>query len=142
MNKLTAPELLAQRAGEMLSSELAGLRILIVEDDPIIALDVAETLADAGAIVIGPAHTVAQAFKLVDGGGLDAAVLDYRLEREVSSPIADWLGRVCVPYLFHTSSRLEPQAAYPHITVIDKPTQRDILVALIKTLTNKTGKNG
>ena len=124
----------------MSSSELAGLRILIVEDDPIIALDVAETLADAGAIVIGPAHTVAQAFKLVDGGGLDAAVLDYRLEREVSSPIAD--GRVCVPYLFHTSSRLEPQAAYPHITVIDKPTQRDVLVALIETLTNRSGKNG
>ena len=89
----------------MWSSELAGLRILIVEDDPIIALDVAETLADAGAIVIGPAHTVVQALKLVDGG-LDAAVLDYPLEREVSSPIADWLGRISVPYLFHTSSRL------------------------------------
>ena len=80
--------------------------------------------------------------KLVDGGGLDAAVLDYRLEREVSSPIADWLGRISVPYLFHTSARLEPQAAYPHIPIIDKPTQRDVLVALIKTLTNKTKKNG
>src|SRR4029078_8897142 len=110
MNKVTALELLARRAGEMSSSELAGLRILIVEDDPIIALDVAETLADAGAIVIGPAHTVAQAFNLVGRGGLDAAVLDYRLEREVSSPIADWLGRVCVPYLFHTSPRLDLQA--------------------------------
>ena len=65
----------------MSSSELAGLRILIVEDNPIISLDVAETLADAGAIVIGPAHTVTQALKLVDGGGLDAAVLDYRLEQ-------------------------------------------------------------
>jgi DNA-binding response OmpR family regulator len=126
----------------MSSSELAGLRILIVEDDPIIALDVAETLADAGAVVIGPAHTVAQALRLVDGDGLDAAVLDYRLEREVSSPIADWLGRISVPYLFHTSSRSEPQAAYPHVPVIDKPTQRDVLVALIKTLTNKTGENG
>ena len=50
------------------------------------------------------------------------------------SPIADWLGRISVPYLFHTSSRLEPQAAYPHIPIIDKPTQRDVLVALIKTL--------
>jgi DNA-binding response OmpR family regulator len=122
----------------MSSSELAGLRILIVEDDPIIALDVAETLTDAGAIVIGPAHTVTQALKLVDGGRLDAAVLDYRLEREVSSPIADWLGRICVPYLFHTSSRAEPQAAYPHVPIIDKPTHREVLVALIKTLTNKT----
>ena len=90
----------------MSSSELAGLRILIVEDDPTIALDVAETLADAGAVVIGPA------------------------------------GRISVPYLFHTSSRSEPQAAYPHVPVIDKPTQRDVLVALIKTLTNKTGENG
>ncbi len=52
------------------------------------------------------------------------------------------MGRISVPYLFHTSSRLEPQAAYPHIPIIDKPTQRDVLVALIKTLTNKTGKNG
>jgi CheY-like chemotaxis protein len=108
--------------GEMSSSELAGLWVLIVEDDPIIALDVAQTLADAGAIVVGPAHSVAQALRLVDGGGLDAAVLDYRLEREVSSPIADWLGRMSVPYLFHTSSRMEPQAAYPHVPIIDKPT--------------------
>ena len=83
----------------MPSSELCGLRILIVEDNPIIALDVAETLADAGAIVVGPAHTVIQALKLVDGGDLDAAVPDYRLEREVSAPIADWLGRISVPYL-------------------------------------------
>ena len=125
----------------MSSSELAGLRILIVEDDPIIARrrrDPGRRWRDCH--WTGPHRH--PGLKLVDGGGLDAAVLDYRLEREVSSPIADRLGRISVPYLFHTSSRMEPQAAYPHVPIIDKPTQRDVLVALIKTLTNKTEKNG
>ena len=126
----------------MSSSELWGLRILIVEDDPIIALDVAETSGRRWRNSRRTGSHCYPSLKLVDGGGLDAAVLDYRLEREVSSPIADWLGRISVPYLFHTSARLEPQAAYPHIPIIDKPTQRDVLVALIKTLTNKTKKNG
>ena len=66
----------------------------------------------------------------------------YRLENEVSAPIADWLDRIPVPYMFYTSSRAEPQKAYPNIIIIDKPTQRDLLVAVIKDLTRKSTKTG
>jgi DNA-binding response OmpR family regulator len=126
----------------MSAAKLAGLRILVVEDDPIIALDIAQALVLEGALVIGPAHTVKQALQLVDAGGFDVAVLDYRLENEVSAPIADWLDRISVAYMFYTSSRAEPQKAYPSAVIVDKPTQRDQLVAVIKDLTRKSTKTG
>jgi DNA-binding response OmpR family regulator len=59
---------------------LNGIRILIVEDEPLIALDIEGTLEDAGAVVCGSARTVAQALALINDKAFDAAVLDYRLE--------------------------------------------------------------
>ena len=85
---------------------LDGFTILVVEDDPLIALDVATTLADAGAGIVGPCATVDQALWLIDGAGpgpvLDAAVLDVDLGRETSVPIARVLREREVCILFHT----------------------------------------
>ena len=75
----------------MTRSLLLGLRILVVEDDAIIALDIAGTLADAGATVIGPVYRVARALDLLETSAIDIAVLDYRLESETISPVADRL---------------------------------------------------
>jgi DNA-binding response OmpR family regulator len=72
----------------VVSSLLDGLRVLVVEDDPIIALDVTSSLARAGATVVGPAYTVALALDLIDCSPIEAAVLDYRLEAGTASPIA------------------------------------------------------
>ena len=55
---------------------LTGCRILVVEDDPLIAMSLEYTLSDAGAEVIGPAHTVAQALDLIDGSAPDAGLLN------------------------------------------------------------------
>ena len=66
----------------MTRSLLLGLRILVVEDDAIIALDIAGTLADAGATVIGPVYRVAPALDLLKTSTIDIAVLDYRLESD------------------------------------------------------------
>jgi CheY-like chemotaxis protein len=70
-----------------MSSELLGLRVLVVEDDPIIALDLRGMFAEAGATVVGPAYRVAQALALLESG-IDVAVLDFRLEKETASSIA------------------------------------------------------
>ena len=70
---------------------LLGLRVLLVEDEPIIALGSLSTLAEAGAEVVGPAYTVAQALALIENRQIDAAILDYRLEAETASRVAVWL---------------------------------------------------
>ena len=116
---------------------LAGLRILIVEDDPIIALDIAQTLSDAGATILGPAHKVAEALSLIEHERPTLAVLDWRLEQETASPVAHQLAALGVPFLFHTSSRGHPEAAHPDVTIVDKPTRPEQLVEAVKALTDR-----
>jgi CheY-like chemotaxis protein len=113
---------------------LHGLRILIVEDDPIIALDLAEMLQSAGAAVVGPTHTVARALRLIERQAIDAAVLDYRLERDTAILVGERLTRDGVPFLFHTSSRPGPERAFPSVRILDKPTRPERLIAEIKAL--------
>lgn len=116
---------------------LQGLRILVVEDEPIIALDLAQTLSDAGAVIIGPAHKVAVAVALLDQATPDLAVLDWRLETETASPVALRLTALGVPFLFHTSSRGRPEAAHPGVPVIDKPTRPEQLIDALRNLTHQ-----
>src|SRR5512132_362784 len=62
--------------------KLSGARILVVEDEVFIALDLQATLTDAGAEVIGPSFTLEQAFTLASRENLSAAILDVRLGRD------------------------------------------------------------
>ena len=62
---------------------LTGKRILIVEDEYFIAADLKRALAEAGAIVVGPAGTLASAQALVDDD-IDLALLDVNLDGEHS----------------------------------------------------------
>ena len=116
---------------------LSGLRILLVEDDPIIALDIAETLTQAGASVIGPAHRVEAALSLIESEALDVAVLDYRLEAETSLPAAARLAEKKVPFLFYTSSRGEPERVHGDVPILDKPTRPERLLAAIRALVDQ-----
>jgi DNA-binding response OmpR family regulator len=59
-----------------LDKALRDRQILIVEDDPVIALDLQHIIQDAGATVIGPARRLSEAVALAERSRLDAAVLD------------------------------------------------------------------
>jgi PAS domain S-box-containing protein len=74
-------------------------RVLVVDDEALIALEVAAALEEAGYEVIGPARSVAQAMALIRDHGCDAAVLDVNLGRESSAPVAQRLEAVGVPFL-------------------------------------------
>jgi len=65
-----------------------GIRVLVVEDEPIIALDIREQLDGAGFEVLGPATSVANALQLIAERGCDVAVLNVNLGNETSEPIA------------------------------------------------------
>lgn len=80
---------------------LVGRRILIAEDEAIIALDTATMLAELGCVPIGPAYDIESALRLAETADLDAAMLDVRLDRLVT-PAALALTRRGVPILFAT----------------------------------------
>jgi len=85
---------------------LQGRRILVVEDEAIVAMLVEDGLLDAGARVVGPASSIEEALHLIEGavadGGLSAAVLDLNLHGAWVSPVADRLAALGVPFLFAT----------------------------------------
>lgn len=85
-----------------LGTNLQGRRILVVEDVYLIADDVCRALVRAGAEVVGPAGTVADALVAMDAGTIDAAVLDVNLDGTPSFAIAGELERRSVPFLFAT----------------------------------------
>lgn len=63
-------------------------KILIVEDEPIISMDMADTFKAAGWVIMGPAATLAQAEKALQNGLPDDAVLDLNLKRETTIDLA------------------------------------------------------
>jgi CheY-like chemotaxis protein len=81
----------------------ANWRVLLAEDEFLIAEDLTSALSAAGATVIGPAYTVADALRLIESGGdLDGAVLDINLKGEVAFPVADALLSRGIPFVFTT----------------------------------------
>jgi CheY-like chemotaxis protein len=83
-------------------------RILIVEDEPLIAMMLEDFLEVLGKQLAGQADTVADALALIDGGGIDAAILDVNLRGgEQSWAIADALAARNVPFVFATGGSQE-----------------------------------
>ena len=76
------------------------LRVLVVEDEALPAMEIASVLADAGFDVLGPAASVRAAFRcLAETSGCDAAVLDINLGAENSEPIARKLAASGIPFI-------------------------------------------
>jgi DNA-binding response OmpR family regulator len=77
-------------------------RVLVVEDEALIAMDLEAALLRAGYAVVGPAATVAAGTALAATEPLRAAVLDVNIAGELVFPVADALARRRVPFLFVT----------------------------------------
>lgn len=103
--------------------QLYGKRVLVVEDNPIIAYDISDQVAQSGAEAIGPALDLSDGLRLTSENQLDAALLDIELGDEYVWPIAEALDRHAVPYAFvsaqcDTDFMPEP---YRHHLCIRKP---------------------
>jgi CheY-like chemotaxis protein len=85
-----------------MTSALSGRRVLVVEDEMMVAWLLEDMLADFGCAVVGPAAGVNQALAMLDAEAFDAAVLDVNLKGQKSYPIADTLAARGVPFVFST----------------------------------------
>ena len=81
---------------------LKGMRVLVVEDSFLIAWSLRRILTELGCRVVGPVSTVAQAMRLIEERGCDAAILDVNLGTETSLPIAETLSARSTPFFFVT----------------------------------------
>jgi CheY-like chemotaxis protein len=88
--------------GEMGSEDLEGMRILVVEDEFFVALVVEETLQSLGCTVLGPFPDLEQATETAVRQAVDGAVLDINLGGEMVYPLAEYLQRHGVPFVFTT----------------------------------------
>lgn len=112
---------------------LQGKRVLLVEDEFLVALDIEAELEDRGASVIC-ASTLAQARAKAETDVFDVAVLDLNLHGEASYPVADLLHERHIPFLFHTGQGEKTALArrYPGVTVCSKPCDGSSLVGSLR----------
>ncbi len=88
---------------------LKGRRVLVVEDEVLVALDYCQNLEDAGAEVVGPFHTVHDALNCVRKSRIDVAVLDYALADRTSELLQCAFESREIPFVVVT--------AYPRVLV-------------------------
>ena len=82
------------------ATALAGKRVLIVEDEMLIALLIEDHLIEFGCSMVGPCGSVAQALDTIRAEPVDMAVLDVNLGGEMVYPVAEALEKLHIPFLF------------------------------------------
>jgi CheY-like chemotaxis protein len=83
-------------------SRISEKRVLVVEDEYLVAMDVSAYLEAAGAHVVGPASNVNAALEAVEHTELDGAIVDVNLRGEMAYPVADALVERGIPFVFTT----------------------------------------
>lgn len=116
---------------------LIGKRVMVVEDELLVALLVEEFLQDAGCSVVGPFARVAEAMAALRTEPLDVALLDVNVAGEHVFPVARELERLGVPFLFVTGygPAVLPRDR-PHWEAQSKPFHSEQILAW---LARKTG---
>ncbi|HEX8309627.1 MAG TPA: response regulator [Allosphingosinicella sp.] len=102
--------------------------ILIVEDEPLIAMMLEDFLDSLGHTVAATCDTVAEALARVVQGGFDVAIIDVNLNGEQVWPVADRLAAQGVPYVLATGGHIEPPPAlHARVPVLSKPFTLDAI---------------
>jgi len=116
---------------------LEGKRILLVEDEILIALDISDTLQGAGAQVTGPCTSLGQALDAARSGSLDLAMLDIDLNGEEVFPAAKLLRSRGIPFIFYTGQpeRDALRTEFSDIPVCVKPVSPRRLIDTLAQVT-------
>jgi DNA-binding response OmpR family regulator len=108
-------------------------RILVVEDDALVALETSQILAGAGFEVVGPAKSVAKALELIQHTGCDAAILDISLGSETSERVARELNACSTPFVTQSAYTEEQYPPlFKGVPALVKPLRPEPLLASIR----------
>ena len=126
------------------SSFLNGLRVLVVEDELIIAMELESLLKRLGCIVLDPAPSVRRALRLLSGERPDAAVLDVNLQGQRVTPVAEALQQQDVPFVLVTGYEIERLHDEPlHSAVhVRKPVDEPRLVEALSRVLARDERSG
>ena len=108
---------------------IGRMKVLVVEDEPLLAMLLEESLVELGHEVAGSAATVDQAFATLDSGDVDFALLDFTLADERDSvPVAHRLRKGSIPFAYLTGHRSLPSGdGIPAAPLLTKPFTLDQL---------------
>lgn len=116
----------------MEDQRLSGNTVLVVEDEPLVALEIAEMLTASGARVVS-ACRIADAIPSVDSHRMSAAVLDINLGGDDCSVLCEYLSQRHIPFVFYTGYNMAPDG-WGHVPIITKPAHQTQIVDMVERL--------
>jgi len=125
----------------MQSQALVGNRVLLVEDEALVAMVMRDMLVELGFCVVGPYSRSVEAVAAAKDESVDAAVLDVNLDGEPVYSVADLLTGRGIPFVFVTgygAESIDPRFA--HVPVLQKPIERQMLEGIF--IVDRHGANG
>ena len=113
--------------------------ILLVEDEPLLAMDMELLLSNEGFDLLGPAMNVREAMDLIQGRAPDLTILDLNLGGEMAFPLLDFLSERTIPFVVLSghSHQLVP-ARHRHRPFLQKPCEPETLLATVRKTLNET----
>ena len=112
-----------------------GARVLIIEDEPIIALGIEDVLIDAGFQIAGVAARLEKALSLIESGACDVAIVDANLAGVSASPAAMALAARGLPFIVMSGySPEQMQGEFPDALFIQKPCRAELIIETLNTL--------
>lgn len=119
-----------------MTENLPGKRVLIVEDNPLLAFDIKDLMEELGAVPIGPALDLQAGMALLNDSRPDAALLDVDLAGEYVWPLAEELKHRRVPFAFISADCTQEYLPDPYRRMIclEKPATKGEIVEVISEL--------
>jgi PAS domain S-box-containing protein len=108
-----------------------GNRVLLVEDEILVAMMMRDVLTELGFVVVGPFSRLSQAMVAAVHDEIDAGIIDVNLGGEFVYPVADVLVARQIPFLFVTGYGVESiDARFRHVPILKKPVQQQALTRI------------
>ena len=138
-NAAPGPQSAREDNGGVAPTVLAGKRVLLVEDEMLVAMMMKDMLTDLGFSVVGPFSRIAEALPAARDNDLEAAVLDINLNGELVYPVAEALVARGVPIVFVTGYGAESiDKRFSQIPVLQKPIERQVLESFFAVKANSS----
>ncbi len=116
------------------NKRLANVKVLVVEDEPLVAVGVVNHLTDAGATVVGPCSTSERAMAVIEENDIDVAIIDFVLADDNTQELQTALESKAIPFVVITG--------YPRVLVrrdqrqpvLSKPVSAEALTSTVREL--------